>query len=151
MVTLICIVCLVICLVCFCLFRKHNNYDGYFFLGMGISGIAAIVFIIKVIGLISAVSTAYIIDDKISIYEQENSRIEASLNAIINNYSDESSISSTNESDLITRMHSIRELKSDTLIQLVVEKYLDNNKEINNLQKEQLDISKRRWELYFGK
>lgn len=150
MVTLIFAICLVICITCFFLFRKHNEYDGFFFLGMGISGITAIVLFIRVVGLISAVSTAYIIDDKISIYEQDNNTIETSVDSIINNYCIEHSITLEPVDSLIVRISSIPELKSDALIQLVVEKYLDNTKEIDNLRSQQFDIKGKKWDLYFG-
>lgn len=107
-----------------------------------------------VIGIIlgGLYSTSFVIDEKITLYEVENEKIELIVEKTIENYKNYESNFYINFSseDLITTIFNYPELKSDKLLQQQIELYIDNNNQIKNLQKEKLDCKVLAWWLYFG-
>lgn len=97
-------------------------------------------------------STSFVIDEKITLYEVENEKIELIVEKTIENYKNYEAnfyIDFSTE-DLITTIFNYPELKSDELLQQQIELYIDNNNQIKNLQKEKLDCKVLAWWLYFG-
>ena len=107
-----------------------------------------------VIGIIlgGLYSTSFVIDEKITLYEVENEKIELIVEKAVESYKNYESkfyIDYSTE-DLITTIFSYPELKSDELLQQQIELYIDNNNQIKDLQKEKLDCKVLAWWLYFG-
>jgi len=117
-----------------------------------ISAIAVLLCLGFGIAFTAKVSTAYTIDEKITMYEEENSKIEEKINTTIANYLEHEQIILTNlnPENAMAILAAYPELKSDTLVASQVEKYISNTKEIKSLKESKIDISKQKWWLYFG-
>lgn len=143
--------------------KKHEesmkgkiNYDekvsGYTILAM-FTGVISIVFLIWCIILIFIVGTEQTINAKISMYEEENTAIEESINDTVKNYMEFESktYSDLKTEDAINLVSLFPELKADTLVQKQIELYISNNNSIKQLKEEKIDLSRAKWRLYFGK
>ena len=120
-----------------------------------IIGIGATVGFIALLGLIIVgvnVKSLSVIDDRIAMYEEENTRIEQQIADVVEQYQ-------TYETDIfrevapesaVTMVSLYPELKSDSLVQAQIEVYTENNKTIRNLRDKQIRGNVYRWWLYFG-
>ena len=126
--------------------------DFYIF-ASAISGIVSIAFLIWVFILIGTVGTGYTIDEKIAMYEAENTSIEESIDATVKNYMnfEATTYAEFKDEDAINLVSLFPELKSDTLVQQQIEVYVANNQKIKELKEEKIDLSKAKFKLYFGK
>lgn len=122
-----------------------------FFFGAGfLACIICIAFDIATIG------TSYTLDQKIEMYEAENSAIEERIDTIVDAYmvyeseTFEKYKPQKNE-DVMTLVSLFPELKSDTVVQKEIELYVENNNKIKELKEKKIDVSKAKWRLYFGK
>ena len=100
------------------------------------------------------VATAITIDDKITMYQEENARIEQDIDRIVEEYMKHENDTFTDlktEESSITLVALFPELKSNTLVQQQLEIYIANNEKIKILREEKIDIAKLKWLLYFGK
>ena len=93
------------------------------------------------------------IDQRIAMYEEENEEIEANIDAIVSNYMDfESStyekLKNQNAIDLVS---TFPELKSDKFVQKQIEVYIANNDQMKKLKEKKIELSSKKWHLYFGK
>ncbi len=104
--------------------------------------------------LVPDVATASTIDDKITMYQEENARIEQDIDRIVEEYMKHENDTFTDlktEESSITLVALFPELKSNTLVQQQLEIYIANNEKIKILREEKIDIAKLKWLLYFGK
>lgn len=87
------------------------------------------------------------------MYEKENKSIENSIDITVKNYMhhEASAYKEVKDKDAINLVALFPELKSDTLVQKQIEVYLDNNDKLKELKEEKIDLSKAKWNLYFGK
>ena len=106
-----------------------------------------------IIGLIVEVSKAKVIDDKIDMYIEENTKIEKQIDDAISNYMEHENVIFNNaKSDSSIVLVSLYpELKSDKLIKSQIEIYTANNEKIKELKTEKINKSVLKWWLYFGK
>ena len=126
-----------------------------FFTGMSwISGIVVLGLIIVICCLITKVATISTIDNKIVMYQEENTNIEQDIDKIVKEYlkhEKETFADLKTGESAITLVTLFPELKSDDLVQQQIEIYIDNNAKIKQLREEKIDIAKIKWILYFGK
>lgn len=117
-----------------------------------IGSVAAAVAIVTAIILCILVSKLNVIDDRITMYEEENARIEEQIATIVEQYQKyETEIFTNVSSDSsITLVSLYPELKSDSLVSSQIEVYVNNNEKIKELREEQIIGSVLRWWLYFG-
>ena len=160
MISVLCavfLVGLIICTVCIVRGCKYGfSSDGTIALNIVFEIIFAIftaVFLIWTLILIHTVGTAGTIDRKITMYQEQNNAIEESIDATVKNYMDyESGIyENLKDEDGINLISLFPELKSDILVQKQIEVYISNNDKIKSLNEEKIDVSKARWNLYFGR
>ena len=116
-------------------------------------GIVSVIFFIWVFSLANTVGTGHTIDSKIAMYEEENKSIENSIDITVKSYMDyeASTYQEIKDKDAINLVALFPKLKSDTLVQKQIEVYLANNDKIKELKEKKIDLSKAKWELYFGK
>jgi len=116
-------------------------------------GILTAVFGMWIFLLINAVGTSATIDQKIKMYEEENSRIEKSVDVIVKGYMEfeASTYTGLKDKDAISLVSLFPELKSDSLVQQQIEIYVANNQKIKGLKENKIDLSAAKWKLYFGK
>ena len=136
--------------------NSYGNFSihGLFFVLAWIFGAIALGMIITICCIAPKIATAGTIDDKITLYQEENKSIEQDIDRIVEEYlkheHDILTELKTEESS-ITLVTLFPELKSDTLVQQQLNIYVRNNAKIKSLREEKIDIVKLKWLLYFGK
>ena len=125
--------------------------------------IGAPIIVISVISLIvSIIATVYfgvnvkgndVIDDKIAMYQEENTKIEEQIAIVVSDYMEHESkvFDSAKASSPVILAQLYPELKSDELIKSQIDIYTANNEKIKDLKLKKITNSVYRWGLYFGK
>lgn len=137
--------------------KSYNNYDEdvehVYFTLIIVFGIFSIVFFIWVVSLIGSVGTAHTVDEKIAMYEAENTAIEERVEATVKNYMhfEATTYGEFKDEDAFSLVSLFPELKSDTLVQQQIEVYVANSQKIKVLKEEKIDLSKAKFKLYFGR
>lgn len=118
-------------------------------IGTVVTIISTIVTIVLLVCVLNRVN----IDKKISIYEEENTKIEQQIADTVKQYQEyETGIfTEVAPESSITLVALYPELKSDTLVQSQIEVYVENNKTIKELKSSAINAPVYRWWLYFGK
>lgn len=119
-----------------------------------IIGVAVIISsTIAFVSLLKCVLDRVGIDEKIAMYEAENTKIEQQIADVVKQYQEyESGIfTEVAPEGVMTLVTLYPELKSDTLVQSQIEVYIENNKAIKELKSMTINASFYRWWLYFGK
>ena len=119
---------------------------------MVIGTVLLIICLIAFIILAIDVSGLRVIDQKIEMYEEENTKIEEQISDVVKQYQDyESGIfTEVSPESAVTLVSLYPELKADTLVQKQIEVYLANNDKIKELKESKIQGSVQRWWLYFG-
>ena len=124
--------------------------------------ISAVFYVIGTVGLIIAliaclwlsvsVSKLNVIDDMITMYQEENTKIEEQLAEVVKQYQQfETNVFTEIAPDSsMTLIALYPELKSDTLVQHQIEVYTKNNEQIKSLKERKINGNVVRWWLYFG-
>ena len=94
-----------------------------------------------------------VIDAKIEMYQEENTKIENEMTLLVDKYMDYESetLSKFKNESSVTLVSLYPELKADELVQQQVSIYKNNNNQIKQLKLAKINISNWRWWLYFGK
>lgn len=121
----------------------------------GISGIGMVVGFFILVGLIVVgvnVKSLSVIDDRIAMYEEENTRIEQQVADVVEQYQkyETDIFMEVAPESAVTMVSLYPELKSDSLVQSQIEIYTENNKIIRDLRDKQIKGNVYRWWLYFG-
>lgn len=92
-------------------------------------------------------------DDKIEMYEEENLRIEQSVNVLVKDYykHESDTYSSLKPENAVLFASAYPELQGNDLAMKQLEIYVDNNNKIKELKEDQIDLSRNRFWLYFGR
>lgn len=132
-------------------YEEPLGVGGIFLIVVGSIAIVAVV--VFSLCLINSLVQTYVIDDKIAMYEEQNSKIEEQIATVVHEYQEyESGIMTEigdNES-YITLVSLYPELKADALVSKQIEVYLNNNQIIASLKSQKLNERVYRWWLYFG-
>lgn len=124
--------------------------DEYDFGGFGIIIVAIALFGIFInIGCLVRGRT---LDDKIAMYEQENTAIEQSVDVLVKDYykHESDTYSSLKPENAVLFASAYPELQSNNLAMKQLEIYVENNDKIKELKEDQINLSKNRFWLYFG-
>ena len=121
----------------------------------GISGIGMVIGFFALLALIIVsvnVKSLSVIDDRITMYEEENTRIEQQVADIVEQYQkyETDIFREVAPESAVTMVSLYPELKSDSLVQAQIEVYTENNKTIRDLRDKQIKGNVYRWWLYFG-
>lgn len=94
-----------------------------------------------------------VIDDKIAMYQEENTKIEEQIAIVVSDYMEYESkvFDSAKVSSPVILVQLYPELKSDELVKSQIDIYVANNKKIKDLKLKKINDSVYRWWLYFGK
>ena len=119
-------------------------------------GIGSIVCIIALVGIfinIDCLIRGRTLDDKIAMYEQENAAIEQSVDVLVKDYYKHESDTyiSLSPENAVLFASAYPELQSNELATKQLEIYVDNNNKIKELKEDQINLSKNRFWLYFGR
>lgn len=124
------------------------------------SFIAFITCIFSVIGIIMVSVWLFIeviviaegryINEKISVYQDENTIIENDIKNIVERYIDFEHDTYKEFANLESFITLYPDLKSNELVNKQIEIYISNKKEIKELKEEQINIKSHKWLVYFG-
>lgn len=134
----------------------NKGYDGA---GFTLGVIAAVLGAVSaILGIYTCylwydVSTGEAIEQMIAMYQEQNEEIESSIETTVSAYMDfeERTYGELKDEDAINLVSLFPELKSDVLVQQQINVYIANNDQIKQLREEQINLSRERWLLYFGK
>ena len=147
------IVILVVLLIwCVASWFIDEEIDGMGLL-FGFLGAMPLVFcIIAIICLTVQVSNLSVIDQKIEMYEQENTKIEQQIETAVTAYQqhEKDVFTSVKPNSYIQLVSLYPKLKSDTLVKTQIKTYQSNNKKIKELKEQAINGNVIRWWLYFG-
>lgn len=119
----------------------------------GISTVCIVALLIAICSLVYDISTIYVIDEKITMYQEENAKIEEQIDVVVKEYlkyeADTYETLKTESSIPIATLYP--ELKANELVQKQIECYYSNNQIIKELKEKKIDIQKSKMLLYFGK
>lgn len=123
--------------------------EGFGPLGVLI-GFIALIGIFVNIGLLVRGRT---LDDKIAMYEQENTAIEQSVDVLVKDYykHESDTYSSLKPENAVLFASAYPELQSNELATKQLEIYVENNNKIKELKEDQINLSRNRFWLYFGR
>jgi len=122
-------------------------------LGLIIGGIIFLVFNgIFAICMGYEVTKSNYVNEKVTLYQTENDRIENEISTIVENYKnyEKSTFGELKSKDVTTMVTLFPELKSDNLVKKQIDIYNNNKKKIVELKEEIINAKPLRWWLYFG-
>lgn len=134
--------------------NKYHTVEYRYFFGFAIGFcLLTLVFTICTIHLIATVATENVIDSKIEMYQEENSKIEQSIDTIVKDYMQYEQDTFTElktDADILAFVTLYPELKSDEFVQQQIKIYVSNSKKIKSLKEEKIMVKVAKWWLYFG-
>ena len=131
----------------------YDKFDTDTYCNLAIFGVAlGFVSFIAIIVLGINVKSLSVIDDRIVMYEEENTRIEQQVADVVEQYQkyETDIFMEVAPESAVTMVSLYPELKSDSLVQSQIEVYTENNKTIRDLRDKQIKGNVYRWWLYFG-
>ena len=131
----------------------YNQFDTDTYYNLAILGVAlGFVSFIAIIVLGIEVKSLSVIDDRITMYEEENARIAQQIADVVEQYQkyETDIFREVAPESAVTMVSLYPELKSDSLVQAQIEVYTENNKTIRDLRDKQIKGNVYRWWLYFG-
>lgn len=113
--------------------------------------LSSILVIVLIVGGIK-ISQDRIIDQKIEMYQQENTAIETNITTAVEKYLEhEHSIYDNLQGENIeVLLVAYPQIKSDTLVATQLEVFINNNNKIKELKEQKLNIKVWRFWVYFG-
>ena len=127
--------------------------DEDFGIFLGEIGVVALIAnIIAICCVWSGIKSGDVIDDRIAMYQEQNTKIETQIAECVSQYQQYESgvFKSVAPESAITLVSLYPELKSDSLVQAQIATYQDNNATITRLRDDQIMLPVKRWWLYFG-
>ena len=117
-----------------------------------IGGILLVISLIATLAIGVKYSQIRVIDDRISLYQEENTKIEEQVNIIVEKYQayEKDTFENCKIEDPTMVFVMYPKLKSDSLVTKQINLYVENNKQIKKLKSEKLDYHLMAWWLYFG-
>lgn len=141
----------IVCLIGAC--KTIDSDVTEFLIGAAVvSGIVMVIDLAVFILMVPGVATSGKIDEKIAMYEEENAKIEAQMDILVEKYmkyEQETFSDLKTEESAITLVTLFPELKSDELVQTQINVYTSNNTQIKNLKEEKINMQTKRWILFF--
>ena len=130
-----------------------TNKFGFLAVVPGVLGaIFAIIFGIWTLLNIIAVASGFSIEEKIEIYEEQNTQIEQSIDAAVKAYCEHEQITYVQMSDGAVALVAAAypELASSELVKTQMEVWTSNSKELKDLKSDLVDFHRAQYFLYFG-
>ena len=134
--------------------NKQNQYSCHGDILNALGWIFGSIVVIAMIVVCFSVSYASVIDRRIKLYQEENTKIEKEVSVIVEGYKEFESSTFKElkiETNLTVTISLYPELKSNELVNRQIDVYIKNNDKIKQLKEEKLNYSVAKWWLYFGK
>ena len=119
----------------------------------GVGGVICSISLIVIICLSVFVSEGKVIDQKITLYEEENIKIEQQVATVVESYmahEQETFDKIAIDGDPTFAITIFPELKSNELVNSQIQLYQANNSKIKELKAQKIGIELGKWWLYFG-
>lgn len=99
-----------------------------------------------------SVSNGRIMDEKITMYQEENNKIEKQLDTLVSNYMnyESNTYEKFKSESSVTLVSMYPELKSDKLVEEQISVYEENNKKIREIKEDKINLKVKKYWLYFG-
>lgn len=112
----------------------------------------AVIMVALIFCLISNIIDGEYIDKKISMYQEENAKIEEQIDALVQDYMryESDTFSEFKSKNSMALVSLYPELKVDELVQNQISIYSENSEKIKELKELKIDVAKSKWWLYFG-
>lgn len=130
---------------------------GVCFTVFGVGGIGSLISLFAIIVAITQTIKLPQMDNRIAVYEEENTRIEEQIKTAIQVYQEHEkeiygniNLDGVSSEKLLLLTSVYPELKSDTMIQELINVYNENIEQVKSLKTEKFDCELARWWLYFG-
>lgn len=135
-----------VALITLCIWLEEYDFSGF---GIIIVAIALLGIFINIGYLVRGRT----LDDKIAMYEQENAAIEQSVDVLVKDYykHESDTYSSLKPENAALFASAYPELQSNELATKQLEIYVENNNKIKELKEDQINLSRNRFWLYFGR
>lgn len=130
-------------------FVSRGDFEEIF-VCVGAIGLSITLFATLCVGI--AVSNSMVIDEKITMHEEENATINDQVNVIVAEYKEhELQVFDSAKEDIspMVVFSLYPELKSNTLVEKQIQTYMDNQTEIKQLKSKKLDYEVCKWWLHF--
>lgn len=140
----------IICIAIGVIINKNSYGDGDIFCYIGVPSCVITLIVTIILGV--CVTYAWVIDEKINLYETENNKIDNQLCEIVENYKgyEKDTFERLKNKNADTLISLYPELKTDTLVKEQIKVYTNNRRRIIRLKQEKIDVKPLRWWLYFG-
>ena len=148
------IVLFLLFLILWIIFMCLIDHDEELFFGLSaIFGILSFISFVALILLAVNLSIGKTIDDRMSMYQEQNQKIEKDISVLVENYMNYESetFKECSSDSSITLVSLYPELKSDSLVEQQCTLYITNNEKIIELKEQQINLKIIKWWLYFGK
>lgn len=122
-------------------------------LGSAIFGIPAIISLVIGVVLAVSVQNGNLLDQKIELAQTQNVDIENKIKVVVDNFMkhEKSTYKALKPDEVILAATTYPELQSNAMVQEQIKVYEENNKKITSLKEQKIDLSVKKWWLYFGK
>lgn len=149
MIIVVIVISLILCIVAVCLCDVADVFE----FGGVIFGLFFILSCLALLILVITNASMSVVEEKITMYEEENARIETQISEIVSEYQEyeRGVISEINNESAITLIQLYPELTAQPLVQAQIDLYIENNANIRGLKEDLINRSVVRWWLYFGK
>ena len=131
----------------------QKDCDGVLMgIGFLLFGIPAIISFIVGIVLAIDVQSGDLLDQKIELAQTQNADIENKVKVVVDNFlkHEKSTYKALKPDEVILAATTYPELQSNAMVQEQIRLYEENNKKITSLKEQKIDLSVKKWWLYFG-
>ena len=144
-------ICLALFILGFILYEKTNLNESCFAMSAigGTLGVAALI-VVVVLAYVCAYNST--VDERITMYQEEKTRIEEQVAEVVTQYQqyEKDIFTEVSPDSAMVLVSLYPELKSDSLVASLIDIYVENNEKIKKLKEESINASVNRWWLYFG-
>ncbi len=155
MITLLFIISITILIISIIFNKKGNearkDTTGWF-TSIILFGFTTVICLFLTLGFAASVVSSKYIAEKITMYIEQNNKIEEQIDIVVKQYQEYESdtYAMTSSESSITLVSLYPDLKSDELVKEQIKVYTDNNKKITELKEKQINAKACKWWIYFG-
>lgn len=122
------------------------------FIGSMVFGFPLVVCILIGVWLVISVQSGNLLDQKIELAQTQNADIENKVKIVVDNFlsHEKDTYKALKPDEVILAATTYPELQSNAMVQEQIKVYEENNKKITSLKEQKIDLSVKKWWLYFG-
>lgn len=131
----------------------RGDENPYSYIGIVLGSLIMLASFVTIIVGSVYISKSRTINDKIAMYEEENTKIEASVTQAVEKYleHEQNIFDDLQGADISTLLVVYPEINGNDLVKKQIEIYVSNNDKVRKLKNDKLNIDVWRFWVYFGK